>query len=119
MASQDRGSSLPQCGGEVARAKPEKEREATEPPSRRSPVKFARARALRRGGNIAEALLWNELKAKRPGGYKCVRQMPLEHISLISPAEVKGWLSNWMEASTRKVRMIGGVMNSCKTMVFL
>ncbi|MDH4986032.1 DUF559 domain-containing protein [Aminobacter anthyllidis] len=36
-----------------------------------------RARALRHGDNMAEALLWDELKAKRLGGHKFVRQMPL------------------------------------------
>nr|WP_244621746.1 DUF559 domain-containing protein [Mesorhizobium albiziae] len=38
---------------------------------------MARARELRRGDNIAEATLWNELKAKRLGGYKFVRQVPI------------------------------------------
>lgn len=70
------GSSPPQNGGEVARAKPEKERRAI-PPSRRSPEKIARARRLRHGENMAEAVLWNELKAKKLGGYKFVRQMPI------------------------------------------
>jgi very-short-patch-repair endonuclease len=36
-----------------------------------------RARALRHRDNTAEALLWDELKAKRLGGHKFVRQMPL------------------------------------------
>ncbi len=36
-----------------------------------------RARSLRQGDNMAEAILWNELKAKRLGGYKFVRQMPI------------------------------------------
>jgi very-short-patch-repair endonuclease len=74
---QDEGSSPPQSGGEVARAKPETERGAADPPSRRSPDTIARARQLRRGDNMAEAILWNELKAKRLGGYKFVRQMPI------------------------------------------
>ncbi|RWD92025.1 endonuclease domain-containing protein [Mesorhizobium sp.] len=38
---------------------------------------MARARELRHGDNQAEATLWNELKAKRLGGYKFVRQMPI------------------------------------------
>jgi len=76
-ASQDPGSSPPRSGGEVARAKPETERGATDLPSRRSPERIARARKLRRGDNIAEAALWGELKAKRLGGYKFVRQMPI------------------------------------------
>ncbi|MEI5681385.1 DUF559 domain-containing protein [Mesorhizobium sp. CCNWLW179-1] len=36
-----------------------------------------RARQLRHGDNRAEATLWNQLKAKKLGGYKFVRQMPL------------------------------------------
>jgi very-short-patch-repair endonuclease len=71
----DQGSSPPRSGGEVARAKPETERGA-EPPSRRSPDKIERARQLRHGDNMAEATLWNELKAERLGGHKFVRQMP-------------------------------------------
>ncbi|MER8733870.1 DUF559 domain-containing protein [Mesorhizobium sp. M1227] len=77
MTAQNGGSSPPQSGGEVARAKPETERGTTGAPSRRSPEKVARARELRRGDNQAEATLWNELKAKRLGGYKFVRQMPI------------------------------------------
>ncbi|RWC50233.1 MAG: endonuclease domain-containing protein [Mesorhizobium sp.] len=62
----------------MARAKPETERgPAPEVPSRRSPEKITRARALRHGDNQAEATLWNQLKAKRLGGYKFVRQMPI------------------------------------------
>ena len=76
-ASQNLGSSPPQSGGEVARAKPETERGTPYQPSRRSPEKIARARELRHGDNQAEATLWNELKAKRLGGYKFVRQMPI------------------------------------------
>ncbi|WP_274630718.1 endonuclease domain-containing protein [Arvimicrobium flavum] len=44
--------------------------------SRRTAEKIARARSLRRGDNQAEAVLWNELKARRLGGHKFVRQMP-------------------------------------------
>jgi very-short-patch-repair endonuclease len=78
MSSQNEGSSPPRRGGEVARAKPETERgPAAGVPSRRSPEKIARARALRHGDNQAEATLWNELKAKRLGGYKFVRQIPI------------------------------------------
>jgi very-short-patch-repair endonuclease len=78
MGSQNVGSSPPQSGGEVARAKPETERgPAAHAPSRRSPEKIARARVLRHGDNQAEATLWSELKAKRLGGYKFVRQMPV------------------------------------------
>jgi len=77
MGAWDHGSSPPQSGGEVARAKPETERGTPDQPSRRSPDKIARARELRHGDNQAEAILWNELKAKRLGGYKFVRQMPI------------------------------------------
>jgi very-short-patch-repair endonuclease len=45
--------------------------------SRRKPGVTARARSLRQGGNAAEGALWNELKAKRLGGYKFVRQFPV------------------------------------------
>ena len=71
------GSSPPPCGGGVARAKPETERGTADPPSRRLPENIGRARQLRQGDNMAEALLWNELKAKRLGGYKFVRQVPI------------------------------------------
>jgi len=77
MGARDQSSSPPQSGGEVARAKPETERGAPSQPSRRSPEKIARARELRHGDNQAEATLWNELKAKKLGGYKFVRQMPI------------------------------------------
>lgn len=76
MIAGNRNSSPPRSGGEVARAQPETERGAVQP-SRRSPAGVARARKLRRGGNMAEAMLWDELKAKKLGGYKFVRQMPL------------------------------------------
>lgn len=36
-----------------------------------------RARSLRKGDNIAEALLWDELKGRKLGGYKFVRQFPI------------------------------------------
>ena len=75
--STDGISSPLQRGGEVSRAKPETERGVGTLPSRRSEPNIARARELRRGGNMAEAMLWNELKAKRLGGHKFVRQMPL------------------------------------------
>ena len=76
MTSQNGGSSPPQSGGDVARARPDTGL-AADVPSRRSPEKIARARALRHGDNQAEAILWGELKAKRLGGYKFVRQMPI------------------------------------------
>ena len=77
IASQEWGSSPPRSGGEVARAKPEMERGASDPPSRRSPDRIARARQLRHGDNLAEAILWTELKASKLGGHKFVRQMPI------------------------------------------
>ncbi|WP_246685870.1 DUF559 domain-containing protein [Mesorhizobium sp. B2-4-6] len=61
----------------MARAKPETERGTPSQPSRRSPERIARARELRRGDNQAEAILWTELKGKKLGGYKFVRQMPI------------------------------------------
>jgi hypothetical protein len=45
--------------------------------SRRKPGATLRARALRQGGNIAEARLWNELKGHKLGGFKVVRQFPI------------------------------------------
>ncbi|MGB3897510.1 MAG: DUF559 domain-containing protein [Mesorhizobium sp.] len=61
----------------MARAKPETERGASDLPSRRSPDRIARARQLRHGDNMAEAILWTELKASKLGGHKFVRQMPI------------------------------------------
>ena len=43
---------------------------------RRSEETNTRARMLRHGDNMAEALLWDELKARRLGGHKFIRQMP-------------------------------------------
>ena len=48
--------------------------------SRRKPGATGRARSLRRGGNIAEARLWNDLKDRKLGGYEFVRQFPLGEI---------------------------------------
>ena len=45
--------------------------------SRRAAGVTDRARTLRRNDNIAEAILWNELKDRRLGGHKFVRQFPL------------------------------------------
>jgi very-short-patch-repair endonuclease len=45
--------------------------------SRRPEGATARARRLRQGGNIAETRLWNELKDRKLGGYKFVRQLPI------------------------------------------
>lgn len=47
------------------------------PPGRRSPSSIERARSLRKGDNMAEAVIWNELKAKRLGGFKFARQVPI------------------------------------------
>ena len=77
IASQEWCSSPSRSGGEVARAKPETERGASDLPSRRSPDRIARARQLRHGDNMAEAILWTELKASKLGGHKFVRQMPI------------------------------------------
>jgi len=46
--------------------------------TRRRPARItARARSLRVGGNVAEAIVWNELKDRKPGGKKFVRQLPI------------------------------------------
>ncbi|MBX3576457.1 MAG: endonuclease domain-containing protein [Rhizobiaceae bacterium] len=73
--SRNLGCSPPRSGGEVARAQPETVRGSVSP--RRSAKSLARARALRRGDNMAEAVIWNELKASQLGGFKFVRQMPI------------------------------------------
>lgn len=39
--------------------------------------KTARARSLRKVEDDAEAALWSELRARRLGGYKFVRQLPI------------------------------------------
>ncbi|MCO5145227.1 MAG: DUF559 domain-containing protein [Aquamicrobium sp.] len=44
---------------------------------RRDEETSRRARSLRKGDNPAEALLWNELKGRKLGGYKFVRQFPI------------------------------------------
>lgn len=44
---------------------------------KRTELTNSRARALRQGDNMAEALLWNELKARKLGGHKFVRQSPI------------------------------------------
>ena len=45
--------------------------------SRRKSGVTERARSLRHGDNLAEGRLWNELKDRRLGGYKFVRQLPI------------------------------------------
>jgi very-short-patch-repair endonuclease len=40
-------------------------------------LKLSRARALRQGNNMPEALLWNALKSRKLENYKFVRQYPL------------------------------------------
>ena len=45
--------------------------------SRRPPKATVRARALRKGDNLAEGRLWNELKDRRLNGHKFVRQFPI------------------------------------------
>ncbi len=77
VTSQDGGSSPLRSGEEVARATTETERGASAIPSRRAPERIARARELPRGDNVAEATLWNQLKARKLSGHKFVRQMPL------------------------------------------
>jgi very-short-patch-repair endonuclease len=45
--------------------------------TRRQPQTTPRARSLRDGGNHAEGRLWLELKDRRLGGFKFVRQFPV------------------------------------------
>ena len=45
--------------------------------SRRKSGTTVRARTLRQAGNVAEAWLWDELKDRKLGGYKFVRQHPI------------------------------------------
>ncbi|MCR5855818.1 endonuclease domain-containing protein [Mesorhizobium sp. J428] len=45
--------------------------------SRRRPGTTERARELRHGDNLAEGKLWSELKDRRLGGHKFVRQFPI------------------------------------------
>jgi very-short-patch-repair endonuclease len=45
--------------------------------SRRRPDATGRARALRKGDNLAEGRLWVELQDRRLGGFKFVRQFPI------------------------------------------
>jgi very-short-patch-repair endonuclease len=45
--------------------------------SRRKPGVTDFARQLRAGENMAEALMWNQLKSRQLGGYKFVRQFPV------------------------------------------
>ncbi len=45
--------------------------------SRRKPGTTVQARTLRQAGNVAEAMMWSVLKAKRLGGHKFVRQFPI------------------------------------------
>ena len=45
--------------------------------SRRKLGTTERARTLRKGDNLAEGKLWNELKDRKLGGYKFVRQYPI------------------------------------------
>ena len=70
-----RPSSPPATGGEVSPQSGDGEG-AKLSRSRRKAGTTDRARAMRRDGTKAEALLWNELKARRLGGFHFVRQMP-------------------------------------------
>ena len=45
--------------------------------SLRRPDATGRARALRKGDNLAEGRLWVELQDRRLGGFKFVRQLPI------------------------------------------
>jgi very-short-patch-repair endonuclease len=45
--------------------------------TRRKSGTTERARSLRKGDNLAEGRLWNELKDRKLGGHKFVRQFPI------------------------------------------
>lgn len=45
--------------------------------TRRKPGTTERARTLRQGDNLAEGRLWSELKDRKLGGYKFIRQLPI------------------------------------------
>ncbi len=45
--------------------------------SRRRSGTTERARALRKGDNLAEGRLWTELQDRKLGGFKLVRQLPI------------------------------------------
>lgn len=78
MSAADENRFVPtRLGNENARSGRGLDRAVTERPERRAPATIARARALRRGDNMAEAIIWNELKAGRLAGHKFVRQMPV------------------------------------------
>lgn len=47
------------------------------PRSRRKPGTTARARSLRTNENLSEGKLWNELKDRKLGGHKFLRQHPI------------------------------------------
>ena len=50
---------------------------SSESRTRRKPIATSRARSLRGGNNFAEAKLWTELKNRKLGGHKFVRQFPV------------------------------------------
>ena len=61
------GSAPPWNGGEAAKFHTRK----------RDALTNQRARGLRRGDNMAEAILWGELKGRKLAGHKFVRQFPI------------------------------------------
>jgi very-short-patch-repair endonuclease len=70
---------LPPEGGEVApRSGDGVGDDALRTRSRRKPTTTPRARHLRQAGNLAEALLWLELKNSKVGGHKFTRQFAIE-----------------------------------------
>jgi very-short-patch-repair endonuclease len=64
---------------------------------KRDPETNQRARQLRHGENMAEAVLWNELKAKKLAGYKFARQVPIGTLlrRLRMPKRETDRLSGW------------------------
>ncbi|MFN3549650.1 MAG: endonuclease domain-containing protein, partial [Mesorhizobium sp.] len=71
-----RSSSPPRSGGEVASRSDDGEGGKASR-SRRKPGATAFARTMREDGTKEEALLWNDLKARKLGGHHFVRQLPI------------------------------------------
>ncbi len=79
---------------------------------RRKPNVNERARLLRQGDNVAEAVLWNELKDRNLGGHKFVRQFPVDLTSRISCVAGTVWLSKSMEVNTSLMNTMNGEMRT-------
>lgn len=75
--------------------------------SRRQPGTTERARALRKGDNLAEGRLWCELQDRKLGGFKFVRQLPIGPYLPTSPAGNAGSWSKLTAASMPIANTIG------------